>query len=231
MTATKDDGVNLYAVLMRSGWNSGAELEEAAARSTRVSGREMSDDVRWVSSSVLDERHGAVGTGDTRLTRMTAVGVVGRGRVQMRSRKRRTRMMKLARAALLATALGLITGAAPASAAVTYTTQTSTGASIVPGTTDTGNHDDDMLTRITFPFTVTIYGQTFTSAWAGSNGDLQFTTSDTAFTNTCLPASTLGVSIMPYWDDLTLSPSGSGIFTSLTGVAPHRIFNIEWRAR
>ena len=54
--------MNLYAILRRDGWKSGAELEEAAARSTRVGDEDMPDDVRWIRSYVLDEGAGAVGT-------------------------------------------------------------------------------------------------------------------------------------------------------------------------
>ena len=54
--------MKLYAILRRSGWRSGAELEEAAARSTRVGDEEMADDVRWIRSYVLDEGGGSVGT-------------------------------------------------------------------------------------------------------------------------------------------------------------------------
>jgi Protein of unknown function (DUF4242) len=54
--------MNLYAILRRSGWRSGAELEEAAARSTRVGDEEMADEVRWIRSYVLDEGGGSVGT-------------------------------------------------------------------------------------------------------------------------------------------------------------------------
>jgi Protein of unknown function (DUF4242) len=54
--------MNLYAILRRSGWHSGAELEEATARSTRVGDEEMPDDVRWIRSYVLEERDGSVGT-------------------------------------------------------------------------------------------------------------------------------------------------------------------------
>jgi hypothetical protein len=54
--------VELYAILRRSGWRSGAELEEAAARSTRVGNEEMPDEVRWIRSYVLDEGGGSVGT-------------------------------------------------------------------------------------------------------------------------------------------------------------------------
>lgn len=54
--------LQLYAILRRDGWRSGAELEEAAARSRRVGDEEMSDDVRWIRSYVLAEEGGGVGT-------------------------------------------------------------------------------------------------------------------------------------------------------------------------
>jgi hypothetical protein len=54
--------MELYAILRRSGWRSGAELEEAAARSTKVGDEEMPNDVRWIRSYVLDEGGGTVGT-------------------------------------------------------------------------------------------------------------------------------------------------------------------------
>jgi hypothetical protein len=54
--------MQLYVILRRSGWQSPAELEEAAARSTRVGNEEMPDEVRWIRSYVLDEGAGTVGT-------------------------------------------------------------------------------------------------------------------------------------------------------------------------
>jgi uncharacterized protein DUF4242 len=51
-----------YVILRRGGWRSPAELEEAAARSTRVGDEEMSDDIRWIRSYVLEEGGSAVGT-------------------------------------------------------------------------------------------------------------------------------------------------------------------------
>jgi hypothetical protein len=54
--------VNLYAILRREGWRSGAELEEAAARSLRAGDEEMPDEIRWIRSYVLDEGAGSVGT-------------------------------------------------------------------------------------------------------------------------------------------------------------------------
>lgn len=54
--------MELYAILRRQGWQSGAELEEAAGRSTKVGNEDMPDDVRWIRSYVLDEGAGSVGT-------------------------------------------------------------------------------------------------------------------------------------------------------------------------
>jgi hypothetical protein len=54
--------MNLYAILRRNGWSSADELQQAAARSTRVGNEEMPDEVRWIRSYVLDEGDGAVGT-------------------------------------------------------------------------------------------------------------------------------------------------------------------------
>jgi hypothetical protein len=54
--------MQLYAILRRNGWRSGAELEEAAARSTKVGDEQMQDEVRWIRSYVLEEDAGSVGT-------------------------------------------------------------------------------------------------------------------------------------------------------------------------
>jgi hypothetical protein len=54
--------MNQYAILRRSGWKSGGDLEQAAARSTKVGDEEMSEDIRWIRSYVLDEGAGTVGT-------------------------------------------------------------------------------------------------------------------------------------------------------------------------
>ncbi len=54
--------MNLYAILRRNGWQSPAELGEAAERSTRVGNEDMPDDVRWIRSYVLGESNGTVGT-------------------------------------------------------------------------------------------------------------------------------------------------------------------------
>jgi hypothetical protein len=54
--------MKLYAILRRQGWRSGGDLEAAAERSRQVGDEEMSDDIRWIRSYVLDEGAGTVGT-------------------------------------------------------------------------------------------------------------------------------------------------------------------------
>ena len=53
--------MNTYVILRRGGWRSPEDLQAAAERSTKV-GDEMSDDVRWIRSYVLEEDGGSVGT-------------------------------------------------------------------------------------------------------------------------------------------------------------------------
>jgi hypothetical protein len=106
-------------------------------------------------------------------------------------------------------------------------------ATIVPGTTDIGNHCDDCITTITLPFEVQLYGSYYDIAHVSSNGNVQFASTNEEFTNTCLPIVTMGPTIFAYWEDLvtegTNCTGGCGIYTSVTGTAPNRIFNIEWR--
>jgi hypothetical protein len=54
--------MNTYVILRRSGWRSPADLQAAAERSTKVGDEEMSDDIRWIRSYVLEEDGGSVGT-------------------------------------------------------------------------------------------------------------------------------------------------------------------------
>src|ERR1700741_1753431 len=112
-----------------------------------------------------------------------------------------------------------------------YTIATTTG-TIVPGTTDIGNYCDDCITPIALPFPVTFYDQIFFSAGISSNGNLQFTGANYQdFANTCLPSSSMNDLIAPWWQDLHDEDAaiGQGVFTSVSGTAPSRIFNIEFR--
>src|ERR1700710_3247510 len=54
--------MDTYVILRRNAWASGDELGEAAERSKKVGDEEMSDDIRWIRSYVLEEGGGSVGT-------------------------------------------------------------------------------------------------------------------------------------------------------------------------
>lgn len=54
--------MNTYVIIRRSGWRSPEELQEAAGRSKKVGDEEMSEDIRWIRSYVLEENGGSVGT-------------------------------------------------------------------------------------------------------------------------------------------------------------------------
>ena len=54
--------MNTYVILRRSGWQSPAELDEAAGRSSKVGDEQMPDDIRWIRSYVLEEGGSTVGT-------------------------------------------------------------------------------------------------------------------------------------------------------------------------
>jgi thiamine biosynthesis protein ThiC len=54
--------MDTYVILRRSGWRSPDELQVAGERSAKVGDEEMSDDIRWIRSYVLEEGGGSVGT-------------------------------------------------------------------------------------------------------------------------------------------------------------------------
>jgi hypothetical protein len=56
-----EEHMNLYAILRRNGWATGADLEAAAARSTSE-GDKPGSGVRWIRSYVLGEESGELGS-------------------------------------------------------------------------------------------------------------------------------------------------------------------------
>ena len=54
--------MDTYVIIRRGGWQTAADLEEAAARSSSVGDNEMSDDIRWIRSYVMQEPDGTLGT-------------------------------------------------------------------------------------------------------------------------------------------------------------------------
>jgi hypothetical protein len=116
---------------------------------------------------------------------------------------------------------------------------------IVPGDTDIGNHTDDGDTFVALPFSFQLYDQTFTGVNISSNGRLDFVTANEpgGYITACLPAppnvGPYDFTVFSVWEDQRTDfgltgcasfPGGNcGIFTSVSGSAPNRIFNIEWR--
>jgi hypothetical protein len=115
---------------------------------------------------------------------------------------------------------------------------------IVPGDTNTGNNTDDGDTFVALPFSFSLYDQTYNGVNVNSNGRLDFVTVNepNGFASACLPAppnvGPFDYTIFGLWSDYRTDivgegcanfASGCGIFTSVSGSAPNRIFNIEWR--
>jgi hypothetical protein len=116
---------------------------------------------------------------------------------------------------------------------------------IVPGDTRTPSDCDDCDTLIALPFPFRFYGTTYTAVNASSNGRLDFVTANEpdGFLTSCLPPppniGPYDFTIFGLWQDMftfslepgcAVFPGGTcGIYTSVTGTAPNRIFNIEWR--
>ena len=123
-------------------------------------------------------------------------------------------------------------------AAQNYTITTSENASAVLGSALVpGSQDDDITVPLALPatFAFSIYGTPVTQLRVDTNGILGFNALSGASSagNGPLPAGIFSTpSLVAHWDDLDGSPgatTGGGVYTSESGVAPNRIFNIEWR--
>jgi hypothetical protein len=92
-----------------------------------------------------------------------------------------------------------------------YTCETGAALAYVDATEDSGLYLDDGGVTITLPFGFTFYGTTYHQVYASSNGNLQFTSRNPSFSNSCLergPATGMGDMLAPYWDDLNLKSVG-----------------------
>src|SRR5206468_7629449 len=100
-----------------------------------------------------------------------------------------------------------------------------------PGVTDIGNHCYDCSTIIALPFTYNLYGRAYNNATVTSSGKVGFQTADPngGSESNCLPDPPSSYAIFPHWYNQDTSLAGGGIFISVSGSAPNRIFNIEWK--
>nr|WP_229334795.1 S8 family serine peptidase [Streptomyces flavotricini] len=91
---------------------------------------------------------------------------------------------------------------------------------------------DNTTERVDLPFPLPLYGKTYGQAWIGTNGTVSFGGNNTGDVNGDIPSTaTPNAALYPFWDDLVVGAagSGSGVFTGVTGTAPHRTYVIEWR--
>ncbi|MEV0236747.1 S8 family serine peptidase [Nonomuraea sp. NPDC050786] len=100
----------------------------------------------------------------------------------------------------------------------------------VAGTEKLALTGDDDAQQVTLPFPVPFYGTGYGKAWISTNGNISFATDKaTTGSNGRLPTTTTpNNAVYAYWDDLTVDAQ-AGVYTAVTGTAPHRTFVVEWR--
>lgn len=110
-----------------------------------------------------------------------------------------------------------------------YTTGTNTDP-IVPGTTFVpGSNCDDCSVNIPLPFSYRLYDQYYSSVRVFANGMATFVGTSGGAISTCMPVPSSTYTIFLNGNDLLLTTAGDGVYTSTTGTAPFRTFNMEWR--
>ena len=67
-----------------------------------------------------------------------------------------------------------------------YTCESGAGYAYIDATIDTFLYQDDGVITLELPFPFTFYGTTYEEITASSNGNLQFTTSNTDYLNGCI---------------------------------------------
>jgi N-acetylneuraminic acid mutarotase len=101
--------------------------------------------------------------------------------------------------------------------------------SYIEGDTALGLFGDDNSMSVALPFTFTLYGQSYTTAYVCTNGHITFQNpgSFCPFSNSGIPsAGSPNAAIYPFWDDMYLDGSSTTWTKTLTN--PNR-FVIEWR--
>ncbi|MEV8535542.1 S8 family serine peptidase [Streptomyces sp. NPDC051211] len=91
---------------------------------------------------------------------------------------------------------------------------------------------DNTTERVDLPFPLPLYGKTYGQAWISTNGTVSFGGAHGGDINGDLPSTaTPNAALYPFWDDLVVgaADTGSGVYTAVTGTAPHRTYVVEWR--
>ncbi|MGH3646372.1 MAG: S8 family serine peptidase [Micromonosporaceae bacterium] len=100
----------------------------------------------------------------------------------------------------------------------------------VPGTELVALTGDDRVAPVELPFRVPLYGKGYRKAYLSTNGWVAFASTTASIPgNRSIPSTgTPNAAIMPFWDDLYVDAE-AGIYTSVTGEKPNRVFLVEWR--
>jgi hypothetical protein len=99
------------------------------------------------------------------------------------------------------------------------------------GTSSTaGNCDDCVQSGIPIGFDFTFFDNTYNTLNVSSNGNIQFTSALTTFTNAAIPtAGTPNNMICPMWDDLNTAIGSGEVYYLTRGSAPNREFIVSWQ--
>lgn len=148
--------------------------------------------------------------------------------------------VRLLRTIFASLLFGLVLSSASALAQNAYVVSQSSGVAVTPGDTqvttpacaDQAAPNDDCVGTVALPFNYTFYDQTFQTATVSTNGVLQFSSASNDYgeNGICLPLGQFNNAIFAHWNDMKTNGAGEGIYTSVSGTSPNRIFNIEWRA-
>lgn len=92
---------------------------------------------------------------------------------------------------------------------------------------------DDAYARVSLPFPITLYGQSFSSGWVDTNGLVSFTDPGEPSSDSWPIPSTAGpgepnAAVYPFWHDWVVDAEAS-VRTATVGSAPNRQFIVEWR--
>ncbi|MCC7019893.1 MAG: DUF11 domain-containing protein, partial [Ardenticatenales bacterium] len=91
-----------------------------------------------------------------------------------------------------------------------------------------GTGDDSVYSGIPIGFNFTYYGNVFATVNVSTNGYITFNTTSSSFSNTCpQPISLNDMQVSPFWDDGYVFAPSSMLYQT-TGVAPNRIFVVQW---
>jgi hypothetical protein len=92
---------------------------------------------------------------------------------------------------------------------------------------------DDEFVQVTLPFPITLYGQSYSTAWVDTNGVVSFTAPDgSAWNVSPIPSAAEphrpNAAVYPFWDDWVVDDEAS-VYTGVAGAGPNRTFVVEWR--